>query len=89
MSETEDKGLVREQAEESALGQGPLAGFDGAEPPAPDWFRRMVAMPCREGATHVEGARVTWRQWGDATKPGLLFSHGMGSYSLLLNNPHL
>ncbi len=57
----------------------PLAALNGARPPAPDWFARMLAVPFEDGAVDVEGARIVFRRWAPAdsgAKPGLLFVHG-------------
>lgn len=54
----------------------PLASLNGARPEAPDWFARALLAPHADHSVNVEGARVSFRTWGDAGKPGLLFVHG-------------
>ena len=50
-------------------------------PPAPDWFRRAVAVPFTEGSVEVGGARVHHLAWGDPGRPGLVFVHGGGAHA--------
>ena len=58
-----------------------LKPFNGARPPAPDWFNDAIAVEARTGSTTVDGAKITWRQWGDASKPGMLLVHGNGAHA--------
>ena len=54
----------------------PLEHLNGAEPPAPEWFKKAIATPSEEGAVMVGGARIRFSAWGDEGKRGLLFVHG-------------
>lgn len=54
----------------------PLAAFDGAPPPAPDWFRQALAQAPERSFTEVEGARIETLSWGAHGRPGLLLLHG-------------
>jgi pimeloyl-ACP methyl ester carboxylesterase len=56
--------------------QGPLAPFDGAEPPAPDWFRWALAQSPERSFVEVDGAAIELLAWGERGKPGLLLIHG-------------
>ncbi|MCS6987425.1 MAG: alpha/beta hydrolase [Sphingomonadaceae bacterium] len=57
----------------------PLAGLEGAEPPAPEWFRKAVAAPHERAFVTVEGAAIEWLAWGRPGDPGLLLLHGNGA----------
>ncbi len=54
----------------------PLSHLGGAEPPAPEWFKKAIATPSEEGAVEVAGARIRFSAWGEEGKRGLLFVHG-------------
>jgi pimeloyl-ACP methyl ester carboxylesterase len=56
--------------------RAPLAGFHGAPPPAPAWFREAIARAPERHFTEVEGARIETLIWGERGRPGLLFLHG-------------
>ncbi|MCH2458964.1 MAG: alpha/beta hydrolase [Henriciella sp.] len=58
----------------------PLAGYAGEKPPAPDWFNWAIAQKATEASVEVDGARIAYRCWGDASKPGLLLAHGNGAH---------
>lgn len=58
-----------------------LLAYGGEKPQAPDWFNEAIAVPSRMGSTTVDGARIAWQAWGDASKPGLLLAHGNGAHS--------
>jgi pimeloyl-ACP methyl ester carboxylesterase len=59
----------------------PLARYAGAEPPAPAWFRDVVAAPHERHVTQVHGANIEWLSWGQRGKPGLLLLHGNGAHA--------
>ncbi len=56
--------------------RAPLSVFDGAEPPAPEWFRDALAQPPERSVTAVEGAQIETLAWGERGRPGLLLAHG-------------
>jgi pimeloyl-ACP methyl ester carboxylesterase len=56
--------------------QAPLAPFNGAEPPAPDWFKWAIAQAPERGFIAVDGAQIELLTWGERGKPGLLLVHG-------------
>ncbi len=58
----------------------PLAGFGGEPPPAPDWFRRAMAVPADPLTVEVEGAAIEALAWGERGRPGLIFVHGAGAH---------
>ena len=60
---------------------GPLAGYAGQRPPAPDWFE--AALSTRYQTHHVDrdGVRLHYQTWGDPSKPGLLLTHGNGAHA--------
>ncbi len=60
--------------------EGPLAPFRGQQVPAPDWFARAIAQGGTPGTVEVEGARVSYRTWGQPHRPGLLLTHGNGAH---------
>ncbi|MEM7766343.1 MAG: alpha/beta hydrolase [Pseudomonadota bacterium] len=74
-------GIVREQPTEMASEGGPLAEYDGAHPPAPQWFLDAVAQPYELGEVIVEGAKVSYQRWGKRGAPGLLLVHGNGAHA--------
>jgi pimeloyl-ACP methyl ester carboxylesterase len=61
--------------------EGPLAPLDGAQPPAPAWFDRVVAVEPESAFVEVEGARIHYLRWGDRAKPGLLLVHGNAAHA--------
>lgn len=61
--------------------RAPLAPFEGAEPPAPQWFKDAIAQePARSFVTSL-GARIELLTWGEAGKPGLLLVHGNSAHA--------
>jgi len=48
---------------------------------APEWFKKALAEPVREGVVEVGGCPIAYRSWGDASLPGLLLVHGGGAHS--------
>src|SRR6185295_6977267 len=61
--------------------EGPLAGLDGAPPPAPKWFEEALAIKPESNFVTVGGARVHYLRWGDKAKPGLLLVHGNAAHA--------
>jgi pimeloyl-ACP methyl ester carboxylesterase len=64
-----------------AAKQGPLAPFEGAEPPAPAWFAQAIAQTPDSKFVTVDGARIHYLRWGDCARPGLLLVHGNGAHA--------
>ena len=58
----------------------PLQEFNGAVPPAPQWFKNAVEAPFESGFVEAEGSSVEYRAWGERGKPGLLFFHGNAAH---------
>ena len=56
--------------------RAPLAAFEGAKPPAPEWFESAIGHAPERSSTTVEGAQIEVLTWGERGKPGLLFIHG-------------
>ena len=56
--------------------RSPLAAFRGAPPPAPDWFKAVMAKAPQRGFTETPRGRIEVLTWGEVGKPGLLFVHG-------------
>ena len=52
--------------------RAPLAGFDGAEPPSPQWFKDAIAQEPERGFVTSHGAKLEVLTWGELGKPGLL-----------------
>lgn len=59
----------------------PLAAFDGAPPPAPDWFNAALADAPERCEVKVQGAPVEALAWGRRGDPGLLLLHGNGAHA--------
>lgn len=55
-------------------------GTDVAED-APDWFRTAVAITPEHSSTTVDGARITFRSWGERGAPGLILVHGGAAHA--------
>ena len=73
---------VRDGGEAQSLAPAPpLAGYAGAAPPAPQWFRDAVAAPHERHRIAVEGAQIEWIGWGERGRPGLLLLHGNGAHA--------
>ena len=54
----------------------PLAQYNGARPPAPDWFGRALDTPYETGTSQADGKQVVWKAWGQRGQPGLILIHG-------------
>src|SRR5665213_2379034 len=61
--------------------EGPLTSFNGAVPPAPQWFERIAAIAPESCFVEVEGAKIHFLRWGDRSKPGLLLVHGNAAHA--------
>jgi pimeloyl-ACP methyl ester carboxylesterase len=61
--------------------EGPLTSFNGAVPPAPFWFTKVVSVQPESNFVEVEGAKIHYLRWGDRTKPGLLLVHGNAAHA--------
>jgi pimeloyl-ACP methyl ester carboxylesterase len=61
--------------------QAPLAPFNGAEPPAPDWFKWAIAQAPERSFIEVDGANIELLAWGQRGKPGLLLVHGNSAHA--------
>src|SRR5665213_1856457 len=61
--------------------EGPLTSFNGAVPPAPQWFERIAAIAPESRFVEVEGAKIHYLRWGDLAKPGLLLVHGNAAHA--------
>jgi pimeloyl-ACP methyl ester carboxylesterase len=59
----------------------PLADFEGAEPPAPDWFKWAIAQEPERSLVEAEGARIELLAWGERGKPGLILVHGNSAHA--------
>jgi pimeloyl-ACP methyl ester carboxylesterase len=59
----------------------PLAPFEGAKPPAPEWFTRVIANEPERSFTEVKRAKIETLTWGERGKPGILFLHGNGAHA--------
>ena len=47
----------------------------------PDWFNRALARPYKERTINHQGCDVKYLEWGDQSKPGILFVHGNGAHA--------
>ena len=61
--------------------RAPLAGFDGAEPPSPQWFKDAIAQEPERGFVTSHGAKLEVLTWGELGKPGLLLIHGNSAHA--------
>lgn len=59
----------------------PLATFAGAEPPAPQWFKDVIAQAPERSFVTSHGTRIELLTWGERGKPGLLFVHGNSAHA--------
>lgn len=46
----------------------------------PDWFKTALERPFEEKYVDHDGCRVCYLEWGDKSKPGLIFVHGNGAH---------
>jgi pimeloyl-ACP methyl ester carboxylesterase len=61
--------------------QAPLAPFQGAEPPAPAWFKWAIAQAPERSFVTVDGAKIELLAWGARGRPGLLLVHGNSAHA--------
>lgn len=61
--------------------RAPLAPYEGAEPPAPEWFKWAIAQEPQRTMVGSHGARLEALTWGEAGKPGLLLVHGNSAHA--------
>lgn len=59
----------------------PLAVFKGAQPDAPDWFTKALAVEPERFTTQARGAQIECLAWGTRGKPGLIFVHGASAHA--------
>ena len=59
----------------------PLAVFEGAEPPAPDWFKAAIAIEPERFSVDAKGAAIECLAWGERGKPGIVFIHGASAHA--------
>ncbi|MFC3172642.1 alpha/beta fold hydrolase [Novosphingobium bradum] len=59
----------------------PLAGLNGARPPAPAWFENALAVAPERGEFFGNGVPIELLTWGEVGKPGLLFLHGYAGHA--------
>lgn len=59
----------------------PLAPFQGREPPAPEWFHRVLRREPERSFVPVRGANLELLTWGEMGKPGLIFVHGNSAHA--------
>jgi pimeloyl-ACP methyl ester carboxylesterase len=50
-------------------------------PPAPEWFQRALAVPCRDERVEVDGGAIHYLAWGARGRRGLVFVHGGGAHA--------
>jgi|SRR6185312_10215783 len=62
-------------------GPAPLEPFNGAEPPAPDWFKWAIAQAPERSLVPVQGANIELLAWGERGKPGLILVHGNSAHA--------
>ena len=59
----------------------PLAGLEGAVPPAPQWFQDVLRATPQSAFVEVAGAAIHYLAWGNPAKPGLLLVHGNAAHA--------
>ena len=42
----------------------------------PRWFLQAINTPFERGSVEVEGCAISYLQWGDTRKPGVVLIHG-------------
>ena len=60
---------------------GPLAGYAGQRPAAPDWFETAISARYETHFVERDGGKVHYQTWGDPAKPGILLTHGNGAHA--------
>ncbi|MGA0606425.1 alpha/beta fold hydrolase [Phenylobacterium sp. VNQ135] len=61
--------------------RAPLAPFNGAEPPAPRWFKDAIADEPERSFVVSHGTKLELLTWGELGKPGLLLVHGNSAHA--------
>ena len=61
--------------------RAPLAPFNGAEPPTPQWFRDAIAQEPERSFVTSNGTKLELLTWGELGKPGLLLVHGNSAHA--------
>lgn len=61
--------------------RAPLAAFEGAEPPSPQWFKDAIAQEPERTFVESLGTKLEVLTWGEVGKPGLLFAHGNSAHA--------
>lgn len=59
----------------------PLAGLQGARPPAPAWYEAAMAVPVEQHRIEVDGAGIEMLCWGEIGRPGILLIHGSSAHA--------
>jgi pimeloyl-ACP methyl ester carboxylesterase len=77
----DDRPIHAEPGELPPEVQAPLAAYNGAEPPAPQWFKDAIAVEPERGFVESLGAKLETLTWGEVGKPGLLFVHGNSAHA--------
>ena len=61
--------------------ESPLGPFNGAEPPAPAWFKWAIAQEPERSFVPVDGANIELLTWGERGKPGIILIHGNSAHA--------
>jgi pimeloyl-ACP methyl ester carboxylesterase len=77
----DDRPIHAEPGELPPEVQAPLAEYQGAEPPAPQWFKDVIAVEPERGFVESLGSKLEVLTWGEVGKPGLLFVHGNSAHA--------
>jgi pimeloyl-ACP methyl ester carboxylesterase len=77
----DDRPIHAEPGELPPEVQAPLAEYQGAEPPAPRWFKDAIAVEPERGFVESLGSKLEVLTWGQVGKPGLLFVHGNSAHA--------
>jgi len=59
----------------------PLAAFQGAEPPSPQWFKDAIANAPERTFVESNGSRIELLTWGELGRPGVLLVHGNSAHA--------
>ena len=60
---------------------GPLAVYEGREPPSPRWFFHTIAKAPERLTAVSGGVQLNVLRWGDKAKPGIVLLHGNGAHA--------
>ncbi len=47
----------------------------------PTWFQQAISAPYKRGVVEVEGCPVSYLQWGEVVRPGLVLVHGGAAHA--------